>query len=428
MNALPDFGLLPPEVNSARMYSGVGSAPLVAAAAAWETLATELHSLALSYSSVIFELADQWHGSSSAQMVAAAAPYAAWIDTTAAQAEQAAAQAGAAATAFAAAFAATVPPAVVAANRSLLMSLIATNILGQNTPAIAAAELEYGEMWEQDAAAMYGYAADSAAATALTAFTPPPQTTNPAGQVIGTSNAEAATTTQTALTQLLSAVPNALQGLASPTASALSPAPGSMEWAGLAGVDFTSPAGMLNFLAGADGSAMGAFLNDNLLNTIFSSGFYMPGNFLGTMTDLAGMATAGAAADVGADAAAEAGSVGGGLISAVSPSAAPSSGGALSAGLSQASSVGGLSVPYAWTTAAPEIRFAAAALPSGGLGAVPAVAAGADASVLSQAALAGMAGRAMSGTSMAGTSMGISAAKNRPLPIVIVKPPQSGVD
>jgi len=35
---------------------------------------------------------------------------------------------------------------------------IATNILGQNTPAIAATEAQYMEMWAQDAAAMYGYA------------------------------------------------------------------------------------------------------------------------------------------------------------------------------------------------------------------------------------------------------------------------------
>ena len=37
-------------------------------------------------------------------------------------------------------FAATVPPPVIAANRALLAMLIATNFLGQNTPAIAATE------------------------------------------------------------------------------------------------------------------------------------------------------------------------------------------------------------------------------------------------------------------------------------------------
>jgi PPE-repeat protein len=49
----------------------------------------------------------------------------------------------------------TVPPAMIAANRAQLMSLIATNILGQNTPAIAATEAHYGEMWAQDVTAMF---------------------------------------------------------------------------------------------------------------------------------------------------------------------------------------------------------------------------------------------------------------------------------
>ena len=61
------------------------------------------------------------------------------------------------------------------------MALIATNFLGQNMPAIAATEAQYGEMWAQDAGAMYGYAAASAAASQLSPFTPPPQTTSPSG-------------------------------------------------------------------------------------------------------------------------------------------------------------------------------------------------------------------------------------------------------
>ena len=55
----------------------------------------------------------------------------------------------------------TVPPPVIAANRVLLANLIATNFLGQNTPAIAVTEAQYAEMWAQDAGAMYTYAASS---------------------------------------------------------------------------------------------------------------------------------------------------------------------------------------------------------------------------------------------------------------------------
>ncbi len=81
-----------------------------------------------------------WLGPASVSMVAAATPYATWLSTTAEQAKQAGAQARSAAAAYEAAFAATVPPPVIAENRALLMSLVATNILGQNTPAIAATE------------------------------------------------------------------------------------------------------------------------------------------------------------------------------------------------------------------------------------------------------------------------------------------------
>jgi PPE-repeat protein len=63
----------------------------------------------------------------------------------------------------------------------MLAMLVATNILGQNTPAIAATEALYAEMWAPDAAAMYGYAGASATASRVTPFTPPPQTTNPSG-------------------------------------------------------------------------------------------------------------------------------------------------------------------------------------------------------------------------------------------------------
>ncbi|MCV7309030.1 PPE domain-containing protein, partial [Mycobacterium paraffinicum] len=37
-----DFGALPPEVNSGRMYAGPGSGPLMAAAAAWDEIAAEV--------------------------------------------------------------------------------------------------------------------------------------------------------------------------------------------------------------------------------------------------------------------------------------------------------------------------------------------------------------------------------------------------
>ena len=44
-------------------------------------------------------------------------------------------------------------PSPVAANRAQLAALTASNLLGQNAPAIASTEAAYMEMWAQDAAA-----------------------------------------------------------------------------------------------------------------------------------------------------------------------------------------------------------------------------------------------------------------------------------
>lgn len=171
-----DFAVLPPEVNSARIFAGAGSGPLFTAAAAWDGLAADLHASAASFASVIAALTSgPWAGPASLSMAAATFPYVRWLDTAAGRAELSAGQACAAATAFEAAFTATVHPAVVKANRVSLMSLIATNLLGQNAPAIAATEFDYVEMWAQDVAAMVGYhAGATSAAAALMPFASPP--------------------------------------------------------------------------------------------------------------------------------------------------------------------------------------------------------------------------------------------------------------
>jgi PPE-repeat protein len=125
----------------------------------------------------------------------------------------------AAAAAYEAAFAATVPPPLIAENGALLMSLVATNLLGQNTPAIAATETQYAEMWAQDATAMYAYASGSAAATRLTPFAAPPQTTDPAGlgaqaAAVGQAAGTSAAFSPNLLSQLISTLPTVLQAIA----------------------------------------------------------------------------------------------------------------------------------------------------------------------------------------------------------------------
>lgn len=206
-----DFGALPPEINSGRMYSGPGPGPLLAAATAWDGISGELFLAATGYESIITELTSSpWVGPASRSMLSAVTPFVSWLSAAAGQAESAAVQARAAVAAYETAFTLTVPPPVIAANRVLLLALIATNFFGQNTPAIAATEAEYLEMWAQDAAAMYGYAASSALATELRRFSTPPNTTNPVA-----ADAAAQSTAPT-IPQLLSsaALPQAAHQLA----------------------------------------------------------------------------------------------------------------------------------------------------------------------------------------------------------------------
>jgi PPE-repeat protein len=220
-----DFGALPPEVNSASMFSGPGSGSLMTAASAWNQLAAELNSAALGYEKVITSLSsEEWLGPASSAMAQAAAPYVTWMNTTATEAEQAASQARAAAAAYETALAATVPVPMIAANREELTQLSSNNVFGQYTGAIATLEAQYAEMWAQDATAMYGYAGQSAAATTVTPFSAAPAITSPAAQAAQATATTSATatsagTSQSTLSQLVSSLPSQLQSLASPAST-----------------------------------------------------------------------------------------------------------------------------------------------------------------------------------------------------------------
>ncbi len=164
------FSLIPPEINSALMYSGAGSGPLLEAAAAWDGLAGDLESTATQYQTAITNLTTgAWLGPSSAKMASAAEPYITWLQSTATEAAQTGAQAKAAAAAYQTAYASMVPPPVITANRTALTTLVSNNFLGQNTGAIAQNEAEYLDMWIQDALGMDTYQQSSTAASALPA-------------------------------------------------------------------------------------------------------------------------------------------------------------------------------------------------------------------------------------------------------------------
>lgn len=365
-----DFATLPPEVNSGWMYTGPGSGPMLSAAAAWDGLASELSSAAAGYRSVISELTDQqWQGPASVSMGVAATPYAAWMTATAEQAQQAANQARSAAAAYEAAHAMAVPPPVVAANRSLLTSLVATNILGQNTPAIATTQAHYFEMWAQDATAMYNYAGSSAAAAALAPFSQPGQNTNPAGQ-----GNQSAAVGQAAAQNGSSQVTNALQALsAGGTPTGTDPV---SQW--LINM-FESPTvvqletlfGNLapvsaNVSGGAVWADAGAFSLIPLVNA-----------FVTQFQSALGTGAAAAAASVVSDVSGDA--MGATLATSTAPSAGSAGfgGSGMSAGLGRAATVGGLSVPGSWDIGKIKLAsiatpLAEGAVPTGGMiGGVP---------------------------------------------------------
>ena len=342
---------------------------MLTAAVAWDDLAADLYLTAASYGTVISDLTSVWLGPSSASMAAAAATYVSWMTATAALAEETGAQAKAAVAAYEAAFAMTVPPPVIAANRALLLALVATNFFGQNTPAIMATEAEYVEMWAQDAAAMYGYQAAAQAASVLSPFTVPAPTTSPAG-----------------LTAQSGAVAQAITTLAGTSAQTVAPLTTAMStplsFALSAPVSGFAPDAMAELASIASlMSSSSSASSLTLLTTVTSSSSALT----------SGIGSAASMSTLGLSAIGSAGSLVGSLgprstvlasqIRMLGLSLANSGTGAfgahsigsagVTAGLGRAASLGTLSVPQGWASAAPEFSHVGSALPGPGISAAP---------------------------------------------------------
>ncbi|MGB7111371.1 MAG: PPE family protein [Mycobacterium sp.] len=346
-----DFGARTPEVNSALIYSGAGAGPLMAASSAFSNLSSELSSNAASYESVISQLTgSEWQGPSSEAMAASAQPYITWLTTTSGQLQEAATQATASAAAYEMAFAASIPPPVIAANRAALAALVATNILGQNTPAIAANEALYGEFWAQDAAAMYGYASSASAASGtLTPLTPPASNTNPAGQGLqagAVSNAVGSNGTSATLNNTLGSLQGASSAAANPAAA-------------LPAAD-TVP-GVLSGLNALFGQPI-------VSNSIYNIGVTLAWNtaMMTATLPLLGHFLAGAPFGVTISDAAPLGAGLGFGTTLAGASSGGFGGAATLAGMGSASSVGGMSVPAAWSATTPVTTVGDTALAGSG--------------------------------------------------------------
>jgi PPE-repeat protein len=210
---------------------------------------------------------------------------------------------------------------------------------------IAQLEAQYGEMWAQDSAAMYGYAGQSAAATQVTPFTSPAATTNPAatatqaavvGSVTGHS---AATSSQTILQELTSSMPTSLQSLASP-APAATTTPFQNLWSFLFGT--TVIATNLSALVTSYSPYAALFYNTEGL-PYFSVGM---GNFGTQIAKSAGMLGGAVPAAVPPPALGGLGGLGAALGGGAAHSVSAISGGA--------GAVGKLAVPASWAGAIPQ--------------------------------------------------------------------------
>ncbi|HTM85949.1 MAG TPA: PPE domain-containing protein [Mycobacterium sp.] len=377
-----DFAALPPEVNSALMYSGAGPGPMLGAATAWTGLSTDLQLAATAYQSVISELTGgAWTGPSSVAMATSIAPFVTWLNTTATQAGKAAVQAKSAVAAYEAAFAMTVPPPVIMANRAQLMTLLATNILGQNTAAIAGTEAHYGEMWAQDATAMYGYASTSAAAAELEPFQPPPPATvGPVNQA-ATETAgvnPAGNSAQPLLSRAASTLPQAASSEATPPVSVMPPTAdvptGFFDWLGIAAdetaLGIALPLSVVGiYLAGA---AMYYAEQDS--REIFDTQDLLRG---GQRSILDALSQLGAEAE----------------LPSTENLRVPHA--SVVAATGEAFPIGTLSSPISWAEAAPEIRHASFSTPLGA--GASAASPGGLGTAFGQMAVAGMAGSALAG-------------------------------
>jgi PPE-repeat protein len=383
------FSLIPPEINSALMYQGAGSGPLLEAATAWNGLAADLEATATQYQTAITNLTTgTWLGPSSAHMAAASEPYIAWLQSTAAEAAQTGAQAQAAAGAYQTAYASMVPPPVITANRAELTALVSNNFLGQNTGAIAQNEAEYLDMWIQDALGMDTYNLNSTGASAAL----PTQTAAPlvtSGAQAAAAAAPADSTTDGLIVAILNGIAALFGGPASGT-GALTTLGGFDTWlpsvvsavvanptAALLPVQATYYMGMLGstparmFMSsgcgGANGDAPGALdgMKDSLLANVSK---LVDGKAEAVMTGVGGQLS----------------KWGAGIQSGIQ------------AQMAHAMHAGGLSVPHSWHTgAAPDMSRAAPLMPTNSV-AAPSMTTGLPTSPFSQGLMGALAGRGMS--------------------------------
>ncbi|MHA7652499.1 PPE family protein [Mycobacterium sp. ML4] len=331
-----DYGLLPPEINSGLLYAGPGPGSWLAAASGWSGLEADLQAAATGHRAVITALTSgPWLGPAAASLASSVSPFLNWLDNSAEQAAEAATQATAAVNAYETAFAATVPPPLIAANRALLQELIAANLLGQNSSAIATLEAQYAEFWAQDSGAMYSYAGSAAAATRLAELPPPAEVVDPLGvadQAMAVLKSQFNSTYSSLMTNpLTSRVADVLKTLSTPlNGTAID------QW-----LVANTP---LDDVVALYSKYLSPYVNSLAATIQSTQSFGQVSNGLTAMANFAKPAASAAKAAEGAASAAGAAAASAGQAAA----GAASNLGGVAAGLGKALPIGGLSVPANW--------------------------------------------------------------------------------
>jgi PPE-repeat protein len=377
----------------------------MAAAAAWNAVAAEMSSGAMGLNQLITQLSgEEWLGPASAAMAGAAQPYAEWMATTAAQAEEAAAQAQSAAAAYENVLARITPPPYIALNRAELTQATATNVLGQNNNVIAQLETQYQEFWANNTAALFNYANQSASATKLTSFGNAPAVANPAAAAstqTAANSGTAASSIQQTLQKYLTEIQTALGQLSTPA--------GTSKLVSQVGAENPLLTQVWFLLTGSSvlPSNLGALVNGY---SPYASFFY---NTEGLPYFSVGMG------NFGVQISKTLGWIGGAPAAAAAvPKGLPGLGGLLGGGaahLGSATSIGKLSVPATWAGNVQAAAPHATAIPVSSVSAAP-EAAGGPGNLLGGMPLAGVGSGAGSG---AGPRYGFR-------PTVMARPPLGG--
>lgn len=149
--------MIPAEYISNIIYEGPGADSLFFASGQLRELAYSVETTAESLEDELDELQENWKGSSSDLMADAAGRYLQWLTKHSRQILE---------TAYVIDFLAyvyeetrhkVVPPATIANNREEVHRLIASNVAGVNTPAIAGLDAQYDQYRAQNIAVMNDY-------------------------------------------------------------------------------------------------------------------------------------------------------------------------------------------------------------------------------------------------------------------------------